>query len=284
MSFRQCGVNSLPELIAMLLLVTLISYGIAYFWMVVLEDFYKNGEKPNMSALHVLNLIVGFLYVGLIRESKERWVSTMKTANDLMLTSHSMVLAVDGQEELRLVRSRIQDVRKQLVLFYKHTSMSHWERIFSMFCACSGKQAIMNKVKHCLLIRQKMHTLYLSIPKSNSRLMSLFSRLESITASVENRYFSKEPQCFKWHLRVLLFVYFAILPVQLFNEYSDEVVFVLYPIIIYFLFSVAILANIFGNPIEHPELNECFEALNKEIMNDIRDGSNGTYLRTLKVY
>ena len=281
MSFRQCGVGSLPELIAMLFLVTLVSYGIAYIWKIILEDY---GEKPNMSAMHVLNLIVGFLYVGLIRESKERWVATMKTANDLMLTSHSMVLAVEGQEELQLVRNRIQDVRKQLVVFYKHTSMSHWERIFSLFCACSGKQAVMKKVQHCLLIRKKMNALYLSIPKSNSRLQSLFGRLESITASVETRYFSKEPQCFRWHLRILLFVYFAVLPVQLFNEYSNEIVFVLYPVIIYFLFSVAILANIFGNPIEHPELNECFEALNREIMNDVREGPNGTYLRTLKVY
>ncbi len=281
MSFRQCGLGSLPELFAMLLLVTVVSYGIAYFWMIVLEDY---GEKPNMSALHVLNLIVGFLYVGIIRESKERWVATMKTANDLMLTSHSMVLTVEGQEELQLVRTRIQDVRKQLVLFYKHTSMSHWERIFSMFCACSGKQGIMRKVQHCLIIRKKMHSLYLSIPKNNSRLRGLYGRLEGITASVENRYFSKEPQCFKWHLRILLFVYFAFLPVQLFNEYSNEVVFVLYPVMIYFLFSVAILANIFGNPIEHPELNECFEALNVELMKDVREGPNGRYLRTLKVY
>lgn len=281
MSFRQCGVGSLPELIAMLLLVTLVSYGVAYVWMIILEDY---NTKPNMSALHVLNLIVGFLYVGLIRESKERWVATMKTANDLMLTSHSMVLAVEGQESLQLVLTRIQDVRKQLIRFYKHTSMSHWERIFNLFCSCYGKRGVLNKVQHCLSIRKKMNSLYLSIPKNNSRLQSLFGKLESITASIETRYFSKEPECFKWHLRILLFVYFAVLPVQLFNEYSNEVVFVLYPVIIYFLFSVAILANIFVNPIEHPELNECFEALNREIMKDVRDGTNGRYLRTLKVY
>ncbi len=55
----------------MLVSVGLLSYAVAFVWVVVLDDFYEPGEVPNMAALHTLNLIVGFLYVGIIRESKE---------------------------------------------------------------------------------------------------------------------------------------------------------------------------------------------------------------------
>jgi hypothetical protein len=281
MTFRECGVNSLPELITMLVTVGLLSYAVAFVWVVVLDDFYKPGEVPNMAALHTLNLIVGFLYVGLIRESKEEWLRVMRTANDFMLTTHSMVLAAK-QSDLRKVLQRIDGLRKELMLFYRSNSSSHGTKIVNMLC-CGGQRAAAKKVQRCLSLRERMHSLQVVIPEDNGRLRSLHGRLEGIVSSIETKYFAREPACFKWHLRLLLLAYFGTMPVQLFNAYDRDFTLVVYPIIIYFLFSVAILANVFVNPIEHPELSLCFEALNREIMTDIRP-SNVKYLRTLSVY
>lgn len=282
MTFRECGLGSLPELLVMLFLVGLLSYAVAYLWLIVLDDFFGDGEIPNMAALHTLNLIIGFLYVGLIRQSREQWVATMKTANRVMLTTHSMVLEAQGQGELQRVITKIQELRNHLVLFYRHTSSSHLERIAIMLC-CARKR-VSKQVEQCLNLRQKMHSLQMVIPETNSRLRGLYAGLENTVADIENRYFSKEPACFRWHLNLLLIVYFAVLPVQLYSAYSETVVLVLYPIIIYFLFSVAILTNVYDSPVEHPELNECFETLNKRLMQDVSTASGGTYLRTLKVY
>lgn len=281
MTFRECGVNSLPELATMLVSVGLLSYAVAFVWVVVLDDFYEPGEVPNMAALHTLNLIVGFLYVGIIRESKEEWMNVMKTANDFMLTTHSMVLSA-RQTEQRQVLQRIEGLRKELVAFYRTNSESHGSKIATMLC-CGGQRRALQKVKRCLSLRERMHSLELTIPSDNGRLKGLYARLEGILASIETKYFAKEPTCFKWHLRLLLLAYFGTMPVQLFNAYDRDLTLILYPIIIYFLFSVAILANVFVNPVEHPELSLCFEALNREIMTDVRT-SNVQYLRTLSVY
>lgn len=281
MTFRECGVNSLPELLTMLVSVGLLSYAVAFVWVVILDDFYDPGEVPNMAALHTLNLIVGFLYVGLIRESKEEWLRVMKTANDFMLTTHSMVLSAK-QSELRQVLQRIEGLRKELISFYRTNSQSHGSKIASMLC-CGGQRKAIEKVQRCLSLRERMHSLELTIPGDNGRLKGLYGHLEGILAEIETKYFAKEPACFKWHLRLLLLAYFGTLPVQLFNEYDREMTLIIFPIIIYFLFSVAILANVFVNPVEHPELTLCFETLNRQILTDVRT-SNVQYLRKLSVY
>ena len=283
MPFRECGRDSLPELFVMLVVVALVAFGIAFAWIEVLEDFFEPGELPNMAALQVLNLITGFLYVGLIRESNGRWVETMRTANDFMLTSHSMVLAARQDINLRQVIQRIDQLRKQLIRFYKSASSSHWSKIKNMLC-CDG-QSYTVKVKECLVIREKMHALQVLIPDDNRRLAGLFGRLETLLADIESKHFAKEPACFKWHLRILLLLYFGTLPVQLYNAYDRQMTLIVYPIIVYFLFSVAILASVFVNPIEHPELSVCFEALNTEIMKDVRTSSEGrSYMRPLSLY
>lgn len=283
MAFRECGTNSLPELLVMLLLVALVAYGIAFAWVEALEELFEPGEMPNMAALHVLNLITGFLYVGLIRESKEEWVQTMKTANDFMLTSHSMVLAARENTDLSPIVQRIDALRKQLIRFYRNNAQSHITKIRNMVC-CNGQAYSLNKVKECLLIREKMHALHTLLPEGNGRLMSLFSRLESILGSIETKHFAKEPSCFKWHLRLLLLLYFGTLPVQLYNAYDRDFTLIVYPVIVYFLFSVAILASVFVNPIEHPELSLCFEELNIEIMKDVRTVNGNSYMRALSLY
>jgi len=265
----------------MLVSVGLLSYAVAFVWVVVLDDFYEPGEVPNMAALHTLNLIVGFLYVGIIRESKEEWLNVMKTANDFMLTTHSMVLSAK-QGDLGQVLQRVEGLRKELIFFYRTNSQSHGSKIVGMLC-CGGQKRAVEKVKRCLTLRERMHSLELVIPNDNARLKGLYARLEGILASIETKYFAKEPACFKWHLRLLLLAYFGTLPVQLFNAYDRNLTLIVYPIIIYFLFSVAILANVFVNPIEHPELSLCFEALNREIMTDVRI-SQVQYLRKLSNY
>jgi len=282
MPFRECGTGSLPELFVMLVVVALVAFGIAFAWIEVLEDFFEPGELPNMAALQVLNLITGFLYVGLIRESNGRWVETMRTANDFMLTSHSMVLAARQDINLRQVIQRIDQLRKQLIRFYKNASASHLSKIQSMLC-CGG-QGYELKVRECLVIRERMHALQVIVPDDNRRLGGLFGRLESLLADIESKHFAKEPACFKWHLRILLLLYFGTLPIQLYNAYDRQMTLIVYPIIVYFLFSVAILASVFVNPIEHPELSVCFEALNTEIMKDVRTSEGRSYMRPLSLY
>lgn len=281
MTFRECGVNSLPELLTMVVFVGALSYAVAFLWIFILDDFYEPGQVPNMAALQTLNLIIGFLYVGMIRESKEGWLTVMRTANDFMLTTHSMVLEAK-KDDLRQVLQRIQNLRRELIAFYRSNSQTHGEKIANILC-CGRRTSSTEKVQRCLTLREKMHSLQLVLPPESGRLRGLYAKLEGILSSIETKYFAKEPACFKWHLRILLIAYFGTLPVQLFNAYDRNLTLIIYPIIIYFLFAVAILANVFGNPVEHPELSLCFESLNREIMMDVRT-TNVQYLRKLSVY
>lgn len=281
MTFRECGLGSLPELLFMLISVALGSYAVAFAWIEYIDDFYEPGEVPNINAAtQVLGLIVGFLFVGLIRESKDQWRRTMETANDFMLTTHSMVL--EAKREQTNVLQPIRRVRETVRAFYvdKTTRLG---RLVNLLC-CRGDRLVAVKVQACLAIREKMDDLQRSIPASNGRLRSLFSKLEGLTSSMESHFFAKEAPCFTWHLRILLFAYFGALPVQLYNTYDRDVTLVLYPIIIYFLFSCALLSSVFQNPITHPELSACFEALNREIMGDVRGTGSMQYLRTVSAY
>lgn len=265
----------------MVVFVGALSYAVAFLWIFILDDFYEPGQVPNMAALQTLNLIIGFLYVGMIRESKEGWLTVMRTANDFMLTTHSMVLEAK-KDDLRQVLQRIQNLRRELIAFYRSNSQTHGEKIANILC-CGRRTSSTEKVQRCLTLREKMHSLQLVLPPESGRLRGLYAKLEGILSSIETKYFAKEPACFKWHLRILLIAYFGTLPVQLFNAYDRNLTLIIYPIIIYFLFAVAILANVFGNPVEHPELSLCFESLNREIMMDVRT-TNVQYLRKLSVY
>ena len=186
MTFRECGLGSLPELLFMLISVALGSYAVAFAWIEYIDDFYEPGEVPNINAAtQVLGLIVGFLFVGLIRESKDQWRRTMETANDFMLTTHSMVL--EAKREQTNVLQPIRRVRETVRAFYvdKTTRLG---RLVNLLC-CRGDRLVAVKVQACLAIREKMDDLQRSIPASNGRLRSLFSKLEGLTSSMESHFF-----------------------------------------------------------------------------------------------
>ena len=90
-------------------------------------------------------------------------------------------------------------------------------------------------------------------------------KLRQCAAALYRGFFEKEPFLFTAHLYLILGIYFACIPVQLFNAYDATMTYVLYPIIIYLLFAVPLYANAFHNPIQHPELNRTFQKLNTQI-------------------
>ena len=283
MTFRECGLGSLPELLFMLISVALGSYAVAFAWIEYIDDFYEPGEVPNINAAtQVLGLIVGFLFVGLIRESKDQWRRTMETANDFMLTTHSMVL--EAKREQTNVLQPIRRVRETVRAFYvdKTTRLG---RLVNLLC-CRGDRLVAVKVQACLAIREKMDDLQRSIPASNGRLRSLFSKLEGLNVFDGVPIFSrKRAPCFTWAspdpavcllrghcqfsctTRTTATLRWCCTPS---SSTSSS--------------SCALLSSVFQNPITHPELSACFEALNREIMGDVRGTGSMQYLRTVSAY
>ena len=120
------------------------------------------------------------------------------------------------------------------------------------------------KINHVEQLKRLTQQVYVTIKKAKEKdsiTQGLTMQLKSVVESLDRHFFEGEPTLFKWHLRLLLLLYFGAIPAQLFNAYGDVGTLVLYPLIIYFLFSVVLWSNAFGSPLDHPELIPRFKKL-----------------------
>lgn len=210
------------------------SIGIAALWVAILDAENDPGDL-NLTALNSLNLIVGFLYVNVISHARNRWKQTMQHANNFTFVYHE--LATRSGESKLLV-----SIKLQILNFFRRESASTDEKVETF-------RNVFDKL--------------IQLQNEEGVDKALVGRLKHCTLELERAFFEKEPILFTRHLQAVLFIYFFCIPVQLFNAYDAQMTYILYPIIIYLLFSVVLYANAFQNPVSHPELNQAFSRLNK---------------------
>jgi len=244
---------------------------------VILDDFYDPGDL-DLTALHSLDLIIGFLYINVVRENRQAWISLMSKANNFMLITHEIIVVSKRKTNYRFLLTSISNLRNQVRNFFFDADKSKTMHILNIICCLNKRLNTRRRVDLCIGNRDavtKLHLQLMSLSDNDSpeyrKLQVLGSRLVASCEALDEEYFRKEPGCFKYHLRLLLFLYFAAVPIKFFNAYGVTMTLVLYPIIIYLLFSVVILSAAYSNPVQHPELSACFEELNKNIVaRDIR--------------
>lgn len=277
MAFHECGPSSLLELLTLIIFVGICSVSIAWLWILILDDLYDPGDL-DLTALHSLDLIIGFLYINLVRENRQAWISLMSKANSFMLITHEIIVVSKRKTNYRFLLTSITNLRNQVRNFFFDADKSKTMHILNIICCLNKRLNTRRRVDLCIGNRDAVTKLHLQLIGLNDngspeyrKLQVLGSRLVASCEALDEEYFRKEPGCFKYHLRLLLFLYFAAVPIKFFNAYGVAMTLVLYPIIIYLLFSVVILSAAYSNPVQHPELSACFEELNKNIIaRDIR--------------
>tara|TARA_A100001015_G_scaffold41317_1_gene45229 strand:+ start:347 stop:1222 length:876 start_codon:yes stop_codon:yes gene_type:complete len=289
MAFTECGLKSLPELLLLLIIVFALSEGIALFWIWYIDEIH--GEHIELLAVHSLDIIIGFLYHGLVTKNISNWKQIMAQVNKVMLISHSILMMARNQQanEFQEIIKHTNSLREKMIKFFNDAQKSMRPTFFNYLCCGISKVNVKQKAQLCLGIRQEMNDFEKKIVNfnSSSELFNILKRkinkLWPLIEDLEKSYFVKEPACFKWHLRLLLFLYFSVQPIRLYAAYGRTGTLILYPIIIYGLFSVAILASVFDNPIKHPELSYCYQEFQNELKREERNYYNGrTYLKTLR--
>ena len=277
MAFHECGFSSLSELLGLILFVGLCSVAIAWLWILALDDMFDPGDL-DLTALHSLDLIIGFLYINMVRENRQSWITLMSKANNFMLITHEIIVVAKRRQSYRFVLNSINNLRKQVRQFFFDADRSKTMHLLNLICCLNKRLNTKRRVDLCIGNRDavtKIHLQLMDLSEKETaeyrKLQILGSRLVASSEALDEEYFRKEPACFKYHLRLLLFLYFAALPIKFFNAYGATMTLVLYPIIIYLLFSVVILSAAYSNPVQHPELSSCFEELNRNIVaRDVR--------------
>ena len=215
----------------------IVSEVVAILWIQYLDPEWNGLEsKLDLSAMQQLNLIIGFLYVGLIRNAREKWQRIVKLVNEFVITAGTLVQYDPNFKE------EIRDLNSMLTTYLSENK----------------------KINHIEQLKRLTKQVYVTIKKAKEKdsiTQGLSMQLKSVVESLDRHFFEGEPWLFKWHLRILLILYFGSIPAQLFNAYGDVGTLVLYPIIIYFLFSVVLWSNAFGSPLDHPELMPRFKKL-----------------------
>ena len=289
MAFTECGLKSLPELLLLLILVVACSEAVALFWIWYIDEIH--GKHIDLMAVHSLDIIVGFLYHGLVTKSISSWKQIMAQVNQIMLVSHSILMMSRNQtsREFLEVIEHTKSLRQKMIQFFNDAQNSMRPNFFNYLCCGQSKVNVKQKAQLCLGIRNEMNDFEKKIVSltSNSELFTILrgkiNKLWPLVEDLEKSYFVKEPACFKWHLRLLLFLYFGVQPIRLYASYGRTGTLILYPIIIYGLFSVAILASVFDNPIKHPELSFCYQEFQKELSREEKKYYNGrSYLKTIR--
>tara|TARA_B100001989_G_C24543731_1_gene469282 strand:+ start:1271 stop:2035 length:765 start_codon:yes stop_codon:yes gene_type:complete len=214
------------------------SIGVAAFWVAVLDAENDPGDL-NLTALNSLNLIVGFLYVGVISHARNRWKETMQHANNFTFVYHELA-ARSGENKIMVT------IKLQILNFFRKKADSSTDENVEAF------RSVFDKL--------------IQLQDEEGVDKALVGRLKHCTLELERAFFEKEPVLFTLHLQAVLLIYFFCIPVQLFNAYDARMTYILYPIIIYLLFSVVLYANAFQNPVSHPELNQAFSRLNKRLL------------------
>ena len=89
------------------------SLAIAFIWILILDEQNDPGDL-DLTALNSLNLIVGFLYIGVVNGARDRWKRLMHHANDFTLTFQSLSKNADDK-----TNQQLETVRNNLIAFYQ---------------------------------------------------------------------------------------------------------------------------------------------------------------------
>lgn len=219
---------------------------VAFLWILILDPELDGLESEiDLNALNQLNLIIGFLYIALIRESREKWKMFIRNANEYIIAC-SMLLSFDIT-----FKNDIAELTENLNK-YLGTPDDNVKKQLNLLQ---------------LITKQTYKLLEKSKDNSNLNVKELIIKIKHVTESMDRQYFTREPGLFIWHLRALLILYFGSIPAGLFSHYGRTGTLVIYPIMIYFLFAVVIWSNAYENPLKHPEIVPRFKKLMESYKN-----------------
>ena len=89
------------------------SLAIAFIWILILDEQNDPGDL-DLTALNSLNLIVGFLYIGVVNGARDRWKRLMHHANEFTFTFQSLSKTADDK-----TNQQLETVRNNLIAFYQ---------------------------------------------------------------------------------------------------------------------------------------------------------------------
>jgi hypothetical protein len=225
-----------------------VSLGIALVWVRVLDPDWDGLEhKIDLTALNQLNLIIGFLYINTIQDALQKWKKLTSKLNAFAVDAATLV-SYDREFEpsIKKLYSLLEKLLQPPSMFYAKTTVRKLDFL---------KDIIAHNIKLIKLASTK-----------DTITKQLAGSIKQCVEQLDRDYFEKEPDLFRYHLRALLFLYFASVPVQLFNSYGYYML-LIYPIMIYLLFAVVLWSNAFHSPLDHPELQPRFQRLQQRFQN-----------------
>lgn len=238
----------LPLMAAFVLVVS--SACLALIWISILDPEFDGLEhKIDLTALNQLNLIIGFLYVNLIQTSLNKWRKTTKLLNNFAIDAATLVIYDNSFENIvRTLKEQLKDL------------LSSRQNLWGIMCGCGVDDS--QQLQQLSVLTQSTIRLIKKSSDKDNIIKQLASSIKNSVESMDRDYFEKDPSLFHIHLNILLFLYFGSIPVQLYNSYGFYCL-VIYPIMIYLLFSVVLWANAFHSPLDHPELQPRFQLLQR---------------------
>lgn len=220
----------------------IVAEGIALIWIWRLDDEWDGLEtKIDLSALDQLNIIIGFLYINLIRSSREKWERIVKLINGFVITAGTLI------EYEPSFKESVKNINKQLENYITDEN---------------------NTKKHIVELKGLTKSIFALVKASKDKdniTQQLTVELKRQVECLDRHYFEGEPFLFTVHLWILLVLYFASIPVHLLNNYGWEGTLIIYPIMIYLLFAVVLWSKAFHNPLKHPKIVPKFNSLKSEL-------------------
>ena len=229
---------TLSDIIWYVILPIVVSCGIAAGWIQYLDPQWDGLEsKIDLSALNQLNLIIGFLYVGIINAAREKWKRVVKLISEFIITSMTLQkYEPDFTQDISVLKKKLEDF-----LLNNNDTSRQLENLESL-----------TKLTYMMMKTSQ---------EKDSITQQLVMQVKGIVEALDRHYFQGEPTLFTYHLRFLLLLYFGSVPAQLYNAYGPTGTMILYPIIVYFLFAVVLWSNALGSPLKHPGLLPRFAML-----------------------
>jgi len=233
--------------------------------------------------MHWLNLIIGFLYIGLINRNIKAWKEQCQNLTKLLFCIKKTLLEIADQKssenaDQKSSENALKKVYCQITTIYETRSIitAPCHFLKSIF----GEDTLLKKkVNACIALETVISKMTEVKQKTN---------LINISESICMKCYNKEPLCFTFHNGIILVIFFALMPVDLFKsivpvttvikgnvttmEYGqDEILHLywLYPLIIYLLYSIVILAKVFQNPMEHMGVDPSLKMLHDTVFKKI---------------
>ena len=148
--------------LSLIVFVGLCSVGVAWLWIVVLDDMYDPGDL-DLTALHSLDLIIGFLYINLVRENRQAWISLMSKANNFMLITHEIILVSKQKANYRFVVTSIANLRNQVQKFFFDADNSKTMHLLNIICCLNKRVNTRRRVDLCISNRDAVTKLHLQL-------------------------------------------------------------------------------------------------------------------------